>query len=114
MLSRLEIELERNAPETNLRPELWIVSIIFKFKGFALMKRKDSYSNFDSIRDLYIILSEDEFAPQEVWANILRIFILVIVAFLSSFRWTYQLFLVSNTISKILKLLCCVLKHCLF
>jgi len=101
MLSRLEIGLERNSPETNLTPELWIVSIIFKFESFALMKRKDPYSNSDSIKDLYIILSEDEFAPQEVWANILRMFILVIVVFLSSFRWTYQLFLVSNTIPKI-------------
>jgi len=63
MFSRLEIGLERNAPETNLRPELWIVLVIFKFEGFALMKRKNLYSNFDSIRDLYIILSEDEFAP---------------------------------------------------
>lgn len=84
--SRLGIGLERNAPETNLRPELCIISIIFKFEGFALMKRKDPYSNFDRIRDLYIILSEDDFAPQEAWANILRMFILVIVAFLSFFR----------------------------
>jgi len=101
MLSMLKIGLERNAPETNLRPELCIVLIIFKFESFALMKRKDPYSNFDSMRDLYIILSEDEFAPQEVCANILRMFILVIVAFLSSFRWAHQLFLISNMIPKI-------------
>jgi len=94
MLSRLGTGDERNAPDTNLRPELCTVSIIFKFEGFVLMKRKDPYSNFDSMRDLYTILSEDEFALQEVWANILRMFILVIVAFLSSFRWAYQLFLV--------------------
>jgi len=95
MLSRLGIGDERNAPDTNLRPELCTV-IIFKIEGFTLMKRKDPYSNFDSMMDLYIILSEDEFSPQEMWVNILRMFILVIVAFLSSFRWAHQFFLVSN------------------
>ncbi|XP_060879159.1 tigger transposable element-derived protein 4-like [Metopolophium dirhodum] len=48
MLSRLGIGLERNAPETNLRPELCTVSIIFKFEELAFMKRKDPYSSFEN------------------------------------------------------------------
>lgn len=106
MLSMLGIGDERNPPETNLRAELCIVSIISKFEGFTLMKRKDPNSNFDSMRDLYIILSENEFLPQEVW---LIMFILVIVAFLSSLRWGAPFnFFCRIRFLRFLKVLCCL------
>jgi len=41
MLSRLEIGLVRNAPETNLSTKLCTISIIYRLDGLDLKKRKE-------------------------------------------------------------------------
>lgn len=97
----LGIWLERNAPVTNLRPELWIVSIILSEDCLTSERRKSSYSNLERIRDLYICFSEVPFAPHEVYASSLMIFNFIRVAFLISFKWTCHVFLLSKMIPRI-------------
>lgn len=59
ILKKLEIGLDRNAPETHFRPEF----CTFYIREFC-MKRKELYLSFKTIRNLYIILKDDEFTPQ--------------------------------------------------
>lgn len=66
MLSRLGIDLDRNAPEANFSPRLCTVSIIFRLDGLDLKKKKEPYSSLDMMSDIYICLRDIEFSPQEV------------------------------------------------
>lgn len=101
VVKMLVIGLERNAPMANLKPELWIVSIILSEDCLTSERRKAPYSNLDRIRDLYICFRDVPFAPHEVCARSLMMFNLIRVAFLISFKWACHVLLLSKVIPRI-------------
>lgn len=98
---------ERNAPVANLKPEFWIVSIIFSEDCLTSVRRKAPYSNLDRIWDLYICFRDVPFAPHEVCACSLIMFNFIRVAFLISFKWACHVFFLSMEIPRIFKFLEC-------
>lgn len=101
IVKMLGIGLERNAPVANLRPELWIVSIILSEECLTSARRKAPYSNLERISDLYICFRGVPFAPQEVCASSLMMFNFIRVVFLISFKWACHVFLLSKVIPRI-------------